>query len=69
MEEEAIINKDNLRCGKCDLLLVAGKVNVTYLNSSFPTQLLRCPKCGQSFISEKLALGKAVEVEKVLEDK
>jgi hypothetical protein len=46
-----------------------GKVNVGYLGSMFPVDLLRCRRCGQVFIPEELAMGKMVEVEKLLEDK
>ena len=56
-------------CTKCELPLEVGKVNVAYLGSMFPVDLLRCPRCGQVFIPEDLAVGKIVEVEKLLEDK
>ncbi|MGD0826620.1 MAG: DVU_1557 family redox protein [Desulfobaccales bacterium] len=56
-------------CGKCDVALEMGKVNIGYLGSMFPVDLLRCPKCGQAFIPEELAMGKIAEVEKLLEDK
>lgn len=56
-------------CSKCDVPLETGKVEVKYLGSSFPVDLLRCPKCGQVFIPEELAVGKMAEVEKMMEDK
>ena len=56
-------------CMKCSLPLEMGKVNVGYLGSMFPVDLLRCSGCGQVFIPEDLASGKMVEVEKLLEDK
>jgi hypothetical protein len=46
-----------------------GKVTVSYMGSSFPVELLRCPRCGLVLITEDLALGKMLEVEKTLEDK
>ena len=58
-----------LQCLRCDLPLQMGKVNIAYLGSMFPVDLLRCPQCGQGFIPEELALGKMAEVEKILEDK
>ena len=64
--ESALVS---LICFQCDLPLEMGKVNVAYLGSMFPVDLLRCPKCGQTFIPEELALGKMAEVEKILEDK
>jgi len=49
--------------------LEVGKVNISYLGSMFPVDLLRCPSCGQVFIPEDMAIGKMAEVEKILEDK
>jgi hypothetical protein len=46
-----------------------GKVNVAYLGSKFPVDLLQCPQCGQAFVPEELAMGKMAEVERILEDK
>lgn len=68
-EEVEIQNTEHIRCAKCDVELELLKVTMTYLKSTFPTRILRCPKCGQSFLSEELALGKAAEVEQVLEEK
>ncbi|HYA43328.1 MAG TPA: hypothetical protein VEF34_18650 [Syntrophobacteraceae bacterium] len=56
-------------CAKCELPLEPGKVNVGYLGSVFPVDLLSCPRCGQVFVPENLAVGKMLEVEKLLEDK
>jgi len=67
--ESAASAEKPLICLQCDLPLEMGKVNVAYLGSMFPVDLLRCPKCGQAFIPEELALGKMAEVEKILEDK
>lgn len=58
-----------LICAKCDVPLEEGKVQIAYLGSMFPVDLLKCPRCGQVFIPENLALGKMSEVEKLLEDK
>ena len=60
---------DGWVCTKCNLPLVLGKVDISYMGNSFPVDLLRCPKCGMVLIPEELALGKMVEVEKALEDK
>jgi hypothetical protein len=59
----------NWLCARCSVSLESGKVNVSYLGSMFPVDLLRCPRCSQVFIPEDLALGKMAEVEKLLEDK
>jgi hypothetical protein len=56
-------------CADCGKPLEVGKVNISYLGSSFPVDLLRCPNCGLVLIPEELALGKMNEVEKALEDK
>ncbi len=62
-------NNDGLMCSRCNVLLEIGKVHVTYLISTFPAELLKCPKCGLIYVSEDLATGKMAEVEKNLEDK
>lgn len=64
-----IENTDNIRCDLCDLELEPAKITLTYMRSTFPTTLLRCPKCGQCYFPEELALGPALEVEMSLEEK
>jgi hypothetical protein len=49
--------------------LETGKVNIAYLGSMFPVDLLRCPECGMVNVPEELAIVKMAEVEKLLEDK
>ena len=56
-------------CDKCKSKLEPHKVKVSYLGGKFEVELMRCPKCNTVFISEDLALGKMLEVEKGLEDK
>lgn len=56
-------------CDKCQKALVSQKVKVRYLEGNFEVELLKCPTCNMVFISEDLALGKILEVEKSLEDK
>jgi hypothetical protein len=58
-----------LVCIKCQLLLATRKVEATYLGSSFPVELLRCPSCGYTYVPEALAAGKMQQVEQALEDK
>ena len=41
----------------------------SYLKRSFRHKVLRCPQCGQIYISEELARGRMREVETTLEDK
>lgn len=56
-------------CSKCGIPMEPGKAKVSYMGSSFPVQLIKCKKCGLVLITEDLALGKMLEVEKALEDK
>ena len=56
-------------CAACGVLLTPAKVEVAYMGNQYPVDLPRCPRCGQVFVSEELALGKMAEVEKLLEDK
>ncbi len=56
-------------CAGCAKALTPGKVNLTYMGSSFSVDLLRCPSCGLVYIPEDLAVGKMAEVERILEDK
>ncbi|MEI8216471.1 MAG: DVU_1557 family redox protein [Eubacteriales bacterium] len=69
MQQPEIKNEDGLICSKCNVLLEPGKVHITYLASTFPAELLKCPICGLVYVPEDLALGKMAEVEKTLEDK
>lgn len=62
-------NKAPWVCAKCRKELMTDKVKVRYLEGNFEVELLKCPECNQVFISEELALGKMLEVEKGLEDK
>jgi len=63
------IRRENWLCAACGIALQPGKVTVSYLNNAYPVELLRCPRCGLTWVSEELALGKMAEVEKTLEDK
>ena len=69
IEQEIDAAKSFWWCAKCSVALETGKVSIAYLGSSFPVDLFRCPRCGQVFVPEDLAVGKMSEVEKLLEDK
>ncbi|MCT8978535.1 DNA-binding protein [Clostridium sp. CX1] len=56
-------------CFNCGINLQLRKTNVTYLGGNFEVELMKCPKCGMVLITEELAAGKMLEVEKGLEDK
>lgn len=56
-------------CDQCSCEMKPGKATLSYLGSTFPVELLKCPKCGLVFIPEELATGKMDQVENTLEDK
>ena len=57
------------KCLLCDALLKLDKVRIDYMNGSFTVELPCCPQCGMALVPEEIALGKMLEVEKLLEDK
>ncbi len=67
--ETSTENKDGLVCSKCNELLVPAGAHVDYLSGSFTATLLRCPKCGITYVDEELAMGKILGVEETLEGK
>jgi hypothetical protein len=56
-------------CGKCGAPLETASVNVSYLGSGYPVDLLVCKNCKRPLVPAELALGKMLEVEKLMEDK
>ena len=66
---EGLTNNDGLYCFRCDEVLVSDKVFINYLTNTFPTQLLKCLKCGLVYIDEEMVMKKAVEVERTVEEK
>lgn len=56
-------------CARCGEPLTLGEIEIAYLGSAFPVKLWHCKRCGLVFIPEDLALGRMLEVEKMLEDK
>lgn len=57
------------RCDGCSQDLKLSPVDLDYMGSRFNVELPCCPSCGMVFIPEALAMGKMLEVEKLLEDK
>jgi predicted RNA-binding Zn-ribbon protein involved in translation (DUF1610 family) len=55
--------KKVLICNKCQKELEAKKTYFTYLGQSFFADVLKCPQCGEVYISEELAKGRMAEVE------
>ena len=62
-------NKAKWVCGKCGSPLEVASVNVSYLGSGYPVELLVCKKCNRPLVPAELALGKMLDVEKLMEDK
>ncbi|MCB2295296.1 DNA-binding protein [Clostridium algoriphilum] len=56
-------------CSKCGGPLKEGPVKAEYLGGNFEIELLECPKCKNVLITQDLAAGQMLEVEKSLEDK
>ncbi len=56
-------------CSACSEPLQPAPVELEYIDSLFNVELPRCPSCGLTLVPEGLALGKMLEVEKLLEDK
>ncbi|MDR1546256.1 MAG: hypothetical protein LBU12_06010 [Deltaproteobacteria bacterium] len=56
-------------CPKCSRPLGPVSVNVEYMGASFMVELPGCQSCGKVLVDDELALGKMLEVEKLLEDK
>jgi hypothetical protein len=69
MSAEYIDKDTKWKCGKCGTELQPAKVKITYLGGSFEVELLKCPCCNTVLVTEELAAGKMLEVEKSLEDK
>lgn len=56
-------------CRRCKLQMIPEKTFFDYIGHNFHTDLLRCPKCNEVYIPEKLVKGRMAEVERELEDK
>lgn len=68
-EKDPAMEESNWVCGKCGEPLIRQKVNLSYLGSGYPVELLVCMKCKRALVPADMALGKMLEVEKLLEDK
>ncbi len=56
-------------CQACGQALTPRSVVIAYLGSEFSVEMLCCPDCGMALVSQDLALGRMLEVERLLEDK
>ena len=62
-------NKTEIICAKCKVPLVNKKARFLYLGHEMHSEVPRCPKCGQIYLSEELVRGRIADVEASLEDK
>ena len=69
MSTFSFIEATEWHCVGCDRPLVPTPVKVSYLHSVFNVELMACPGGGFVYVPESLALGKMLEVDKLLEDK
>jgi hypothetical protein len=61
--------KLTLICDRCKVELSPAKLHFSYLEHDFNHQVLRCPSCGQVYLSEELVNSKVKQVETTLEEK
>lgn len=69
MKQDNSSKKGQWLCSKCGGPLKEGPVKAEYLGGNFEIELLECPVCKNVLITEELASGQMLEVEKSLEDK
>lgn len=62
-------SEKQLLCCSCQLPLKPVRTELEYLGYGFSEEILRCPGCGQVYISPEMALNRMAEVELTLEDK
>ncbi|PIE68432.1 MAG: DNA-binding protein [Deltaproteobacteria bacterium] len=56
-------------CENCQIKMEPGLTELHYQGNVFKVELLLCPSCDAVLIAEDLAVGRMLEVEKLLEDK
>ena len=62
-------DKKTWTCGKCGSVLEVRPVNISYLGNGYPVDLRVCTKWNRPLVPAEMALGKMLDVEKLLEDK
>jgi len=60
---------DAIVCMKCNLPLEIGKAKFSYLGHEMVSEVPKCPKCGQVYLTEGLVTGRIRAIEGSLEDK
>jgi hypothetical protein len=56
-------------CFKDKEKMETAEINLLYLDIEAKQEGLRCPKCGDSYITEDVALDKVAKAEKMIEQK
>jgi uncharacterized protein with PIN domain len=56
-------------CSRCEVELREMRTDFSYLGHTFHADTMRCPQCGQVYLTEELVRGRIAEVEYGLEDK
>jgi NAD-dependent SIR2 family protein deacetylase len=69
MKISILPEKMDTLCVPCNKLLEPAHVELEYLGNVFNVEMPVCPSCSAVLIPEEVALGKMLEVEKLLEDK
>ena len=61
--------KLTLMCDRCKVELAESDLHFSYLEHDFHNKVLRCPSCGQVYLSEELVNSRVKQVETTLEEK
>ena len=56
-------------CVKCNEPLIKSRTNFEYLNHEMHADVLKCPSCGQVYLSEDMVKDRILKVETSIEDK
>jgi uncharacterized protein with PIN domain len=56
-------------CAKCNVELEKDRTNFRYLGHELHADVLKCPSCGQVYLSEEMVKDRIVKAESSLEDK
>lgn len=67
--ETNTVSLTGIRCRRCDCDMEPAETYFEYLGHGLHTKIPRCPRCGEVYIPEELALGKIADIERNLEDK
>ena len=61
--------KQTLICDRCKVEMNLTEAQFSYLGQSLRHKVLRCPECGQVYLSEELVDGRMKKLEGDLEEK